>query len=237
MKLSLYEEGACEYYTLGLSKSRARSIFSHFFFGHYYFEECDSLYVYNPGFVQNIWGNIEVKNIPNYSENIEILNLLNNVFDYKEKLLLPCREKVIILEQAFATENDEKNQEKLISHIAEIVGSENIIIKLHPRSGEGKYAGKYRTIKTSIPLELLIANEINIDKIFISVSSSATLNLKLIFDIEPYIIILNRLGRSDENLTTGDKLYSRIQQSCRENHFFIPHTLGELDKILMSIYA
>lgn len=235
VQLSLFEEGSCEYYTLGLPKSKIRSLFSHFFFGHYYLEECDSLYVFNPPFVQNIWEGISIERIPNYSNNQEILNVLNSIFGYEHEILNTCCEKVIILEQAFANEESEKRQVELISHISEVAGKENVVLKLHPRSSADKYSGKYKAIKTSIPFELLMANEMAVDKIFISISSSATLNLKLIFDIEPYIIILNRLRRENAVLGEGDKLYSRIQSSCENQHFFIPDTLQEVDDILKKI--
>lgn len=235
VKLSLFEEGAFEYYSLGLPKSRAKRLFSHFFFGHYYPEECDSLYVYNPAFVQNIWGNISVRRIPNYSRDKELVEILNYIYGYAAPILRPRKEKYLILEQAFGDEHQNAEQRVLINRIAEKLGKENMVIKLHPRSTEEKYRGEYECIKTSIPLELIIANENDTDKAIISVSSSAALNLKLIFDIEPYIVILNRLGRSEADLGPADQLYSQIRDSCREKHFWIPWTMEEFDEILDTI--
>lgn len=229
VKLSLFEEGMCEYYNFSLPHSRARSVFSHFFFHHYYFEECDSLYVYTPEAVKNTWNNISVKKIPYINENWDLISLINKIFGYEPTELKNVKGKVVILEQAFYDEEQIKNQEEILRSLVEVFGKNKIIIKLHPRSEKNKFGQDFCYVNTNIPLEIIALNEpIDKDNIFVSISSSSVLNFKLMLNREPIIILLNRYNNSKATEASSWHVFEYVKNAYRYNRFYIPANKEEL---------
>lgn len=223
VKLSLFEEGLCEYYNLSLPHSFARSAFSHLFFRHYYLEECDSLYVYTPEAVSNTWPNVAIKKIPYVNDQTELITLLNKIFRYEPKEMVNTDGKVVILEQAFYEDVQIKNQEEIIRVLSEVFGKDRIIIKLHPRSEANKYGQGYQYVKTNIPFEIIAINEdVDKDAIYVSISSSAVLNFKLMLNKEPKAIVLNRFNKSDEKKNESQSVFDYVKNAYTENRFYMP---------------
>ena len=233
VKLSLYEEGLCEYYTLGLPHSFARALFSHLFFHHYYFEECDSVYVYAPGAVKNTWNNIAVKRIPGIYENSEIISLINKVFGYEPTELKNAEDKVIILEQSYYDEKQIKEQEEIIQMLAEVFGKDRIIIKLHPRSEKNKYGSEYQYVNTKIPLEIIALNE-NIDRnnVFVSISSSSVLNFKMMLNREPRILLLNKFLNPGADEGGSWHVFEYVRNAYSNDHFYMPVDKDDLLRVV-----
>lgn len=230
--LSIFEEGMCEYYYYGREKDKSHALFSHFFFGRYYIEEADSLYVYHPDAVICNWDNLEIKPIPKIEEP-ELIEIINHVFRYEPTDLRNAKNKVVILEQAFYEDADIARQNEIIDRIGKAFGPENVVIKLHPRSPLDKYQGKFPCCKTTIPLELIVLNEDIMNNVFVSISSSAVLNFKLMFDMEPNIIVLNRMDR--ETTDVSDMLFDYVKNNSRRHNFWIPGNMAELGKIIEEI--
>lgn len=231
--LSLYEEGICEYYNLG-ERSIPQTVFSYFFFGHYYKREADSLYVYEPSAAVRVWKNAEVKPIPKAFDP-ELRAAVNRVFGYQKTVLDGGPGKVVILEQAFDKKEDQEKQNKWIRKLEKTFGRENIIIKLHPRSEVSKYGDGYTYCETSIPLEILIMNESVSHHLFVSVSSSAVLNFRLMFQIEPDTIVLNRIERKVPS--PSDPLFRYVAEHAAKGNFWIPESEKELDQLLTGFQA
>lgn len=227
VKLSLYEEGICEYYNLGLPHSKSRALFSHLFFRHYYFEDCDSLYVYTPEAAVNTWPNITVHKIPFFTDNVEIRNIINSIFNYSPTELSVADGKVVVLEQAFYDEVQNNEQEEIIRVLSEVFGEDKIIIKLHPRSIINKYGPKYQYVKTNIPFEIIALNEaINEKCVFVSISSSSVLNLKLMLNQEARIVMLHRYNNPDA--VEPGCVYEYIRKAYGAQKFYTPADKSEL---------
>ena len=139
VRISLYEEGICEYYIL-TEKSRSKKAFSRFFFHSYYLEDCRELYVYEPGIVKSAWDNIEAKAIPRFCDDKDLMSLLNFVFGFNIEETLVYNNKVVFLESCYDEDlESEKYQLELLNKVVSAVGAEKVIVKLHPRSSKDKY--------------------------------------------------------------------------------------------------
>ena len=232
INLSLYEEGICEYYTLG-SINWKKKMFHKLLFGKYYYEKCDSLYVHCPEAVDNIWGNIKVKSIVSPEHVIGLSGLLREVFEYHEINPVFSKKYVFIDDCYYGSKKrleKEKQQGKMLKTIASIVGKENIIIKLHPKSSEKKYGSKYRYVKSHLPMELIAMNESVENKVFISLVSSSIVNFKLVLNKEPCVIVLQRLiDKKNNSESASNKVFYFAQKAYKEKwKFFIPEDEQEL---------
>ncbi len=91
--------------------------------------------------------------------------------------------KYIIFEEAMFANDPEIDDERIIDKIIDIVGKDNVIIKLHPRTSEDRFSKK--GIKTlgsdGIPWEALTCVGDFSDKVFITISSSSITTYKTIF--------------------------------------------------------
>lgn len=230
IRLSLYEEGICEYYQL-MEKNPFKIIFSYIFFHRYYMRDCEDLYVYEPSVVRSKWDNIIIKQIPRFINNKEILTILNELFSYSTNEML-FDKKVIFLESAFYSNDLEELQLCLIEKTIERFGKDNVIIKMHPRSQLDKYNSDYLTMHSSTPLEIMAANLDVEDNIFVSLSSSGVINFKLMLNKEPTIICLN--GIYKKRIDESDKVFDRVAQLCEKNNFYLINQVEDYDLFIMS---
>lgn len=102
------------------------------------------------------------------SSDFEFMNVINYVFDY-DKLRDTYEQKYIYFE---SIEYDEFDAIRLIS---DIVGKENFMVKIHPRSKSEKYSkyGIQTNKNVAIPWEVILLNKDFNGKVFITTSSQA----------------------------------------------------------------
>lgn len=112
-------------------------------------------------------------------------SLCNCIFDYDSKVdQYDC--KYIFMEESFYAEGAILNDVEIIQQFAGQVGKENVMVKIHPRNPENRFAalGFKTNVNTSIPWEVILMNMGDISgKILITVSSSSVLNPMLIFGV------------------------------------------------------
>lgn len=230
VKISLYEEGLYEYRGFQ-SKNYLKIIFSYIFFHHYYLSECEALYVYRPEFVRCIWKNIRICKI-NINADPEFLKKINQAFGY-QKTVLDGSHKFIVLDQALYKKAEEDMQNELIHRLSSIVGREQLIVKLHPRSDRDKYKGEYEILNNNLPFELIALNEKIMGNIFVSILSSAAVNLYLMLNEEPQIIMLSsflvRKGCAE--------FLEKVKNGFQSNTFWIPETIEEYEGIIRSLQS
>lgn len=117
-------------------------------------------------------------------EDEQFKSICNNVFSY-ENDVDKYDTKYIFMEESFSAEGCELNDLEVLNKLAERVGKENIMVKIHPRNPVNRFAKQgYRTnVNTSIPWEVILMNIQDIsEKVLITISSSSVLNPILIFD-------------------------------------------------------
>ena len=102
---------------------------------------------------------------------------------------------IIFLDQYFTDEICDTLQKQTVSLITKEFGSKAITVKLHPSTDGDKYEPKVAVIKTKVPFELFV-DSIDIEnKILIALYSTACFTPKLVFDREPLVLFLDKLGK------------------------------------------
>ena len=230
VRISLYEEGICEYCIL-TEKSRLKKLFSHFFFQSYYLEDCSEVYVYEPSIVKSAWDNIEPKAIPRFYDDKDLMTILNSVFGFNVEETIIYKNRVVFLESCFDEELEyEKYQLDMLKKVVEAVGPEKVIVKMHPRSPKDKYPENIKTIFSNIPFEILVANMDLSDCVFVSPYSSALVNPKLILNKEPVVVCLDRIN--DRELDEADYVFDRVADLYESKCFYIPESETQLTEVL-----
>lgn len=145
----------------------------------------NDIWVFNPELMK--WNpNCSVYKIKKINQlDEEFKRLINFVFDYKKSVDCYDR-KYIFFEESFFADGEEINDVELVQQLAEKVGKENIIVKIHPRNPVNRFVnlGYMTNINTSIPWEVVLMNMDDVtEKIFLTVASSAILNPIMIFGI------------------------------------------------------
>ena len=113
-------------------------------------------------------------------------NMVNQIFGYEYSTDCYDR-KYLFFEESFYADGYAINDVELVEKLASHVGKENIMIKIHPRNPENRFAALgYKTNRdTSIPWEVIMMNMGNIsDMVFVTVASSAILNPIMIFGLK-----------------------------------------------------
>ena len=132
-------------------------------------------------------------------ERIDVLNRnnkaltksLNEIFDYK-KVNDSYNQKYIFFEESFFWDNKNIDDLDLVLKIADVVGKENLLVKLHPRNRIDRFKDYgIATNKTiGIPWEIIQMNNDFSDKVFLTISSGSVLASKLYFgdNIKTYLL-------------------------------------------------
>ena len=124
---------------------------------------------------------IQIKKIDKSKK--EFKKVINYVFDY-ESLQDKYDRKYIFFEENFLAGGyyDVKDTE-LVKKIADIVGRENIMVKIHPRNPKNRFKNLgYKTNEnTALPWEVIVLNENMEDKVLLSIASTSILNPVRIF--------------------------------------------------------
>lgn len=92
--------------------------------------------------------------------------------------------KYIFFEESFFADGEAINDVEIVDQLAQRVGKENIMVKIHPRNPVNRFAERgYKTnVDTSIPWEIILMALGDVsDKVFLTVASSAILNPIMIF--------------------------------------------------------
>lgn len=99
-----------------------------------------------------------IKQLPMPNNLDEYIRLLNSIWGYKEKYNFFG--KVIFFEQSFRVDGVDFDDIQIVKDIISVVGKENVLIKMHPRSRENRFSdlGVDVKDKTYIPWEIIALN-------------------------------------------------------------------------------
>ena len=125
------------------------------------------------------------------SKDTETVKILNHVFGYRpEKESYPW--KFIYLESSMDYDGAGIGEYNLVCRLAEFVGKENILVKMHPRDTSKEYEKNGFTVShnSAIPWELVLLNNDFTGYVFVSLSSSSMITGPAILksDIESYYL-------------------------------------------------
>ena len=193
----------------------------------------NKLYLYHPELIC-FDTNLEIEQIPTLDKNNKILkDALNKIFNYKSQ---PIKQKYIFFEESFFCDNKGIEDFTLIKDIINIVGKENIIIKLHPRNKVNRFSDiGVSTLKNiGIPWEVMQMNEDYSSKTFITISSGSILASKLYFheNVKTYLLYNCTEQKSDVLNDNYYKYLNKIKKTIGFNDIIIPDSKDEFIELL-----
>lgn len=150
----------------------------------YIYPNASSFYVFKKNLMQ--WNpNCKINQLKPIKGNEDFKKNMNVVFDYNHITDVYDR-KYIFFEESFYADSGYMEDVSLIEKIAQIVGKENIMIKIHPRNPENRFEKLgYKTNKnTAVPWEVILLNNDFDDKILITIGSASIITPYLLFDKE-----------------------------------------------------
>ncbi len=138
-------------------------------------------------------------------DNLNFKNTVNSIFDYKNMSDV-YKEKYIFLEESFFAEGYEINDVEVIEAIADIVGKENIMVKIHPRNPVNRFQklGYKTNINTTIPWEVIVLNQNLGEKILLTFASSAVLNPLRLFGQNTKVYSLYKCFEKIPDILNGE---------------------------------
>lgn len=207
------------------------------FFGKKTVEFSKNRMLYSPElFVKEFGDSYNVTAIPNWSKDNELLRLVNLVCGYNEKARIDNR--FILLDTIPSSEFDSNGQlvyEQLIDKCVEILGKD-LIIKKHPRDNRIPKSGCEYYAFSDIPFEVICANSDIENKVLLSSSSTAIFTPKMLFDLEPDVIMLRHIAGGNDDNSKRDRFASHIRDLYRDkDKFTVPETIDELTDVLESL--
>ncbi len=237
--LKIYEEGINEYFNLGM-KNYKKYLIHKLVFGSYFYNDCTELFVHVPELVDNKWKNIKLSKMEDPTCSTVLYNDIKIIFDYPTQFGFP-KKGVCFIDQAFPDNQKYSignlKQQEIIEQIESWVGKDNIYIKLHPRSPKHKYGEKYNYLNIDSPFELIGFYENINDMLFVSLSSSTSINFKLVLNIEAKVIIAHSIvfknGKENKNVTC---LFKKIQSTYKKDFFRIPNNTEELELAIKDLF-
>lgn len=138
-------------------------------------------YTYEPQVAINKEQTISYLRIPRLqANNKKIKKIYNSVFPSEP---MP-KEKYIFLEEAFYCDGIASTDVELVEELAQMVGKENIIIKLHPRNDYDRFTPRGFKVmkKNKAPWEMTLLNADLSSKVFVTVSSTSALTSGIVFE-------------------------------------------------------
>lgn len=104
-------------------------------------------------------------------------NVMNTIFEYNS---MPDKydRKYIFMEESFYAEGYDVNDIEMVNKIAEIVGKDNMMVKIHPRNPENRFKelGYKTNVNTFVPWEVIQLNQIENEYVFFAISSASIIN-------------------------------------------------------------
>ena len=188
LKVNFYEEAQITY-LLDWNKKVASSKINHDLYKEKRFTaNRGKCYLYEPDmYVGNGFGHLTVQ-IPKIDCDEETKALYNSVFGYCE---FPP-EKYIFLEENFIGDGNAVTDIDCLDELAEYVGKDNIIVKMHPRSPHDRFSHRgYKLFpQSTLPLEMFVLNSDISDKVLVTISSGSGVSPSVMFSKKVYSLNL-----------------------------------------------
>lgn len=163
-----------------------------------------------------------------------ITDLLNGAFSYDpDRDVYP--QKYIFFGTALDIDGFDVGEADLVLRIADLVGKDNLLVKLHPRDRRGIYEeyGIAVSRSSSIPWEVIQINRDFSDHVFLSVNSGSVLNASAMLgdDIPTFYLYPLVRGKNDYVDRFGDNaggVVSSLQESGALKRMRIVESLDEI---------
>ncbi len=238
LKVIRFEEGYISYLHINLGVSNSYRILRKILNKKSFEKSIDINLLFNPDLLlYNI--DSEVEKIESFDRKDEYcLELINKIFDYN-CLEDKYNQKYIFFEESFFCDGKDIDDLTLILKIADIVGKENILVKLHPRNKVDRFS-KYGIVTNKtigIPWEVIQMNNNFSDKVFLTISSGSVLASRLYFGDTIKTFLLYNCTNNMSDMVTEKylKYLKKVEEKFGLDNFVIPHNEEEFLKILGEI--
>lgn len=236
-QLFMYEDGTFAYNYFEYQYSGMKKRFLKLLFGRDIMKEHSGAYVYQPDYMKNHNG-VKIYKMPKINKNNEdTKKILNKIMGYKPGHSEVFKAKFIYFDQAFQFDKTINAAKEILKHIVKVVGSDEVIVKLHPRTDIDSYSADCKVANINIPFEIITLNGNMENKVLISINSTACFNPKMVFDEEPFVILLYRLVDNSgiPHFSKEIDLLAEIVKKSYTNpsRFCIPESIKELEEILV----
>lgn len=237
-QIHFYEEGL-RTYTMDMEQKESKELFNQNYYAENSFtKSIVDFYVYEPDI---FFSTLMLKNVYKIPK-IEDTTLNANLIDVLVRIFPTCEppaEKFVFFEESYLGDKCLSNDVQLFEEIANIVGKENIIVKLHPRNKIDRFSARgYKVMPNhTTPWEVQLLRGDYTDKFFITISSTASLSPILVYNqnIKTMHLLKMFIGRSP--LLRDSKFYhfyTDMLALYNSNSITIyqPHCIEECAEIL-----
>lgn len=238
--IHFYEDGMNSY-ILDNKANCAKDFIKHELYGKYSFPlNIKSQYTYEPQVVINKEESINYLRLPRIQvNNKQIKKLYNSVFPSEP---IP-KEKYIFLEEAFYCDGIASTDVELVEELAQMVGKENIIVKLHPRNDYDRFTPRGFKVmkKNKAPWEMTLLNADLSSKVFVTVSSTSALTSGIVFEKPFTSIFLFKIMTLGKNIQVRNNdfldFYKLLEHSIKNkaSQIFTPTNAKEFKEEIFYI--
>lgn len=162
----------------------------------------------------------------------KFIEMINYVFDYNGNESIEADS--IIFEECFFADSGFMNDVPLFCKVAEMIGNEKVLIKLHPRNKKDRFSelGLKIMKNSSVPWEVVQINNDYRNKTFITITSGSVLASMLYFGESIKTIFLYKLVENGFKLKEHyeEYLYKLMNSGCFE--VYVPESFSELETLL-----
>ena len=205
-RIELFEEGTITYTQQFADGDSEKTPYRRFVDSRGVINCLDTLYVFNPEFL--VWkpSKGKVVTLPKLTHPTEDFHkTINTIFGYEQ-----CEDKydkpLIFFEESHVMEGFEVPDVEIVNRIAEKIGKSNVMVKIHPRNYQNRFAQLgYKTNKNiAIPWEVIMLNQSMAGKILVTISSGAAIYPYLYFGIPTKTYSLMNCLSERPGLMKGD---------------------------------
>lgn len=186
-------------------------------------------FVFNPELIRDWDFGFRTERIEKIND--ETKEALNLVFEYEN-----CKDdysgvKCIFFEESYYADGVSVGDVHIVNRISEIIGKENMFIKIHPRNPENRFEKLgYKTNKdTIIPWEIIAMNNDFSETILMTIASGSSITSYFVSDRKAKkSVLLYDIDEIDKTvLTPSLPVFDKI---CRkDSYFFYPQSFAELE--------
>lgn len=200
-----------------------------------------TMYLYSPELhsIINPSSTLTIHKISPWINNDYLLNIINFIADFDSQKRIS--ENVILIDsiadETFDSENC-KLYKRMCLKVNEFFGND-IIYKKHPRD-KTTYDGANIKIYeySSIPFEVLCANIDISNKVLIVAASTAVCTPKVLFNAEPYVVLMYKFVKCNQLAVKQDDYYQSIKNTYKDkSRFLIPESEQDFVDCLTRIRA
>lgn len=236
--LSLFEDGTYTYGCLSIKKSIIRSIAERIIFGSQGIDECNQVFVKHPDMLdKGKFSDIILMQFSGKPDEYTLNTIILPLYRTSSEIMEKFKKRVIFFDGNLELDELKAMQKKIAIKTTNILGVENVLVKLHPSSRDLNYGDNIDTFNGKIPFEIVMTYEQMERKVLISIFSTACMAPKRDFGQEPYVIFTYKLFK--ENFSISSQYLNQIDQLreiyINKEKIYVPSSMEEYMQTLKLI--